>query len=245
MGRLPDLMRTLPVNLRWNAAYDNLEFVVLDYNSDDGLGSWIGANFGNYLDSGRVVYYRTEEPEHYSMTHSRNVAFKAATGDIVCNIDADNYTLNVAPSVDMRPAPCFAEHINALANAHGRRRIFGKDPRAMRGRLGFYRDEFIQLLGGYDEDLTGYGYDDHDLYQRALRLGLKFVAFDSTYYSRIHTPKKQRAVNMPDKQWRRTETNNRRLSEARIAAGMLTANHGRAWGKTRLKKNFSEWIDLA
>src|SRR5690348_9240554 len=68
MGRLHDLKRTLPVNLELNAKYDWVEFVILDYNSSDGLGDWIRTAMQPQLASGRVVYFRTDEPKHYSMT---------------------------------------------------------------------------------------------------------------------------------------------------------------------------------
>ena len=58
-----------------------------------------------------------------------------------------------------------------MANDCPKKVIFAKGKRAMHGRIGFYRKEFVDLLGGYDETLQGYGHDDHDLVQRAWKQG--------------------------------------------------------------------------
>ncbi|KKL80749.1 hypothetical protein LCGC14_2001600, partial [marine sediment metagenome] len=41
MGRLYNLKETLPKNIEANGEYPNVEFVILDYNSSDGLGDWV------------------------------------------------------------------------------------------------------------------------------------------------------------------------------------------------------------
>jgi hypothetical protein len=241
MGRLHDLEQTLPANLQLNAAYPAVEFVVLDYHSNDGLEKWMKRNMRAEIESGRVAYYRTTEPKFYSMTHSRNVAFKLATGDIVCNVDADNFTLD--PTAEP-PAMCFAERLNFLANQANRRVYFSKSVQLMRGRLGFFRDEFIHELGGYDEELTGYGRDDHDLRDRAANLGYLLMRFDGPYMYRLKTPDELKGANMQNKRWRQTEKQNARRSAANIAAGKLRANDGREWGKARVRKNFEQWIEI-
>ena len=40
MDRLHDLERTLPKNMEDNSDYPNMEYVVLDYNSQDSLEQW-------------------------------------------------------------------------------------------------------------------------------------------------------------------------------------------------------------
>lgn len=244
MGRLADLERTLPVNLELNAGYLDLEFVILDYNSPDGLQDWMRRTMKPHLDSGRVVYYRTEEPRFYSMTHSRNVAFKLASGDIVCNVDADNYTLDQRLSSEERPRACFAERLNYLANQLGRRVFFAKSRQLLRGRLGFFRREFMEELGGYDEGLLGYGRDDDDLRNRAWALGYTMMRFDGPYVDRIKTTREQKGALMADTNWRRTERDNAAKSAVNIAARRLQANVGKAWGRTVVRRNFEQWIEL-
>ena len=55
MGRLKHVKRTLPKNIEENKDYDNCEFVILDYNSPDGLANWIVDNFKEHLAEARVA----------------------------------------------------------------------------------------------------------------------------------------------------------------------------------------------
>ena len=83
MGRLHDLSKTLPQNIEDNSDYENLEFVIVDYNSPDKEGEWIKENYMDMIESGKLIYVRTDEPQYYSMSHSRNIGFKVATGEII------------------------------------------------------------------------------------------------------------------------------------------------------------------
>lgn len=233
MNRLHDLMQTLPKNISDNASYPHLEFVLLDYNSRDGLENWVTANLMEHIESGRLVYARTTEPQFYQMAHSRNVAFKLATGEIVCNVDADNWT-----------GPGFAEKLNRLANEQPTRAVFTKSRQLIRGRIAFYKHEWEHLLGGYDEDLRHYGFDDMDLMHRALLQGFTLMPFGGQYVSRISTPTEEKGANMEISEWRKTERLNRKISKAKIKNGDLKSNVGRPWGAAVLTKNFSERIVL-
>src|SRR5882724_5541287 len=73
MGRLHHLRQTLPANLEANAGLP-VQFVVLDYNSRDGLGDWMRSHFQAQTESGKVVYARTSEPRFFNMAHAKNLA---------------------------------------------------------------------------------------------------------------------------------------------------------------------------
>ena len=145
MNRLHDLMITLPVNIYHNRDYPNVEFVIVNYNSQDKLDEWMKGYMIIYIEAGILIYVHTTEPKFYSMSHSRNVAFKVATGEIVSNVDADNFT-----------GPGFAKILNLLAEVRPEKTVFTRDKTMTHGRLGFYKKEWLEL-GGYDEDLLGYG----------------------------------------------------------------------------------------
>ena len=232
MNRLDDLKRTLPKNIKDNADYPFLEFVVLDYNSSDGLAAWIRKEMMDHIKSGRLVYWRTDEPEYFDMSHSRNVAFKVAAGEIVNNVDADNFTNKG-----------FAIFINAMANQCPGNGIFAKSKQLLRGRLGFYRRDFIYILGGYDENLKGYGHDDADLMHRALELGFTLMCFRAPYSGCVLDHVKHQEGNYKEAWWD-TEGKNRLMSFANLIAGNWVANKGREWGKAKLTKNFEERITI-
>lgn len=240
MNRLYNLKETLPKNIKDNEEYPDLEFVILDYNSKDGLEKWMKENMMEHIETGRVVYYRTDEPKYFSMAHSRNIAFKVATGEIVNNLDADNYT--VSPP-DVVPKEILPFYLNRMANERSRKTIFAKGKRSMHGRIGFYKDEFIDELGGYDEGLLGYGHDDHDLVNRAWKLDYSMYWWGGKYCYRIKTSTEEKNSNM-ERKWRETEKENIKKSEKNIEARKYKANKGNHWGKATLIKNFKEEVKI-
>jgi len=240
MGRLYNLKDTLPRNIEENKAYPNVEFVILDYNSKDDLWQWMSKHMMDHILSGRVSYYRTTEPKYFSMAHSRNIAFKVAKGDIVNNLDADNFT--TCPEY-YKVKECLASYITSLANETPNKVIFAKGKKKMHGRIGFYKEEFINLLGGYDENLLGYGHDDHDLVQRAWKLDFAMSWWGGQYYSRIPTSRAEKDRNM-ERHWKETENENKVKSAANIAAKQFKANEGTHWGKATLIKNFHEIVEV-
>lgn len=242
MNRLHDLKETLYLNLESNKSYSNLEFVILDYNSTDGLGKWIKENMMEQIESGRMNYYRTEEPKYYSMSHSRNIAFKVAEGEIVNSLDVDNYTFDLTGK--LKPSECWASCINRIANQYPEKNIFAKSKQRKHGRIGFFKNEFIDTLGGYDEELEGYGWDDHDLVDRAILLGFSLRCWGgSNYFQRIWTGKKFKNANMR-RHYKETERENEIISKEKIVKGILKANEGKHWGKASLIKNFKEEVKI-
>ncbi len=184
-GRAHHLMKTLPANLAAEAGNPNVEFVILDYGSEDGLGEWIQQNFANELESGRIRYARTEQP-HFRMAHAKNMAHRVATGDILCNLDADNF---IAPDFSQWLGKQFAREPNAVVSAQRIGRwdlIKERGARVMRGlpatmevggiggRIAIRSENFYKL-GGYDEKIEGWGPDDLQFCLRARDAGLAQV----------------------------------------------------------------------
>ena len=223
MDRAHDLKKTLLKNIEDNADYPNIEFVILNYNSKDNLHKFMISNSLKYLNKmGIVKYLITKTPKYYSMSHSRNICFKNASGSIVTNVDADNYT-----------GKNFAHFLNNLAEICPENAFFAKGKRMIHGRIGMYKNEFIEI-GGYNEEFVGYGYDDHDLMIRAMSKGKKLMWWsgisEENFTERIKTPRSIVGQNMPNKNWRETEKNNKIISNNNISKGQLVANIGKNWG---------------
>lgn len=164
MDRLHHLQQTLPKNIMDNHSYGDVEFVVLDYNSKDGLEEWVQRDMAYYLKSGVLVYYKTKEPKYFLRSHSKNIAAKLATGAIACNIDADNYI-----------GKGFAEYVSqqfvkdkncylAVQRNSGKKDCYG--------RICTWKKDFMAITG-YDESMTDYGFEDFDLLNRLDMLGRK------------------------------------------------------------------------
>lgn len=165
MNRLIHLSQTLPANINDNRDYPELEFVILNYNSKDGMHDWIKTNMMPHIESGLLKYYITTEPEYFQLSHSKNIAMKLATGDIVCMIDADNYA-----------GPGYAAWINQVYMEHGDNTIVTTirptyiPYRDQGGKFAVSRSLLLQSRG-MDEKLEGYGVDDVDLLNRIEKLG--------------------------------------------------------------------------
>ena len=169
MNRLHHIKLTLPKNIEDNADYEEADFVLLDYNSTDGLEEWVKENCGQYLQTGKLKYYKTTEPSYFNRSHSRNMSFRFSEGEIICNVDADNYT-----------GKGFAAYINEefnnrkdffLAGSYNDEYAEYKDSF---GRFCAWRKDFFEV-GGYDEEMESYGHEDTDLYERLARSGKKEI----------------------------------------------------------------------
>ncbi len=185
-GRLPHLKQTLPANLAAEKDNPNVEFVVLDYGDegkDGNLGEWIKQTFPEELASGRLRYARYEAP-HFAMAHAKNMAHRLATGDIVCNVDADNF---IAPNFSPWLTQQFAYDRHAVVSvqmtkvaddlAHKFKRLVGRPAStigSIGGRLAIRRDDF-ERLGGYHEKYSAWGEEDVNLVLRARQAGLDMV----------------------------------------------------------------------
>jgi hypothetical protein len=234
MNRFHHLKRTLLPNLA-NIAYfgSKIEWVILNYNSQDGMNTGLRA-YTRFITSGHLSYYCTKEFPYFNHAHSKNLSHLLAGGDYVVNLDADNF-------VD-------------IAGINGILKLFNENPDAVLkgygGLVGLKRSHFLSL-GGYDEDLHGWGYEENDLITRARRLGLRHVKLNCLR-KRIEHSDRERFENFdpalleefeaqgPAGIKRKMETRNRGLSTTRTQEGKIRANEQRMFGKARVTKNFSD-----
>lgn len=222
MGRTEDLKKTLIQNIFDNEDYPNLEFVILNYNSMDDMDIFMTSNLiYPYVRNGRIKYLRTSVPKFYSTSHSRNIAFRNASNSIVINVDADNYT-----------GKGFANYINKLAHLCPQKALFAKGKYRTHGRIGMYKNEF-EKIGGYDEELIGYGWEDISLLIRTMNSNYKMMWWAGNqidFTTRIITPKSRVSEYMENTDWRTTEIVNKRITLDKIDKNDLIVNKNREWG---------------
>ena len=192
-GRVSHLRQTLPQNLIDNSFYPNSAFVVLNYNSPDGLDSYIKDNYAPEIEYGKLITYRFTEPTPFRMAHAKNLAHRlgiAEGADVLVNLDADNYT-----------GPNFASYIaNKLGNNPNSflwaKMKKGELPRGISGRIVVPKHEFLKV-GGYDETFSSWGPDDKDFNQRLQRLGIKGLEIDDIYLKAVNHNDKMRFSEYP------------------------------------------------
>lgn len=169
MNRTIHLKETFIRNIQDNMDYGNIEFILLDYGSRDDMYEWAQTALSSYINAGLVSYYRTTTPLFFHMSHSKNMAFRLGTGDILCGIDADNYT-----------GAGFAAYVNEQFNREGE--IFIAPPRIaadrkwwdVQGRVCVRKEDFHHLKG-YDEKVVEYGFEDQDFKSRLEAMGRKRI----------------------------------------------------------------------
>lgn len=170
MNRSWQLKYTLQRNIADSKSYPNLEFVLLNYNSQDDMDEWVKSNMQTFIDNGRLVYYRTDQPKVFNHSHAKNLAFKLASGDILCSINADHFT-----------GEGFAEFVNTqfidnedvvitpIVSRTSQQECVAKD---VLGKVCVSRNAFLSVKG-FDERMLSYGFEDLDFVNRLEMIGIK------------------------------------------------------------------------
>jgi hypothetical protein len=179
MNRLSHIQKTLEQNIISNYHPGEAEFVLLDYNSTDGLEEWV-KTLRSYIDSGILVYYRTTGPQHYHRSHSRNMVFRLSNAGIVCNLDADNFLGQGFAAYILNEFDKYREEKIFITSSYQDRNTFGR----FCARI----EDFLHVRG-YNELLSGYGAEDLDIFDRMLSSGV--------HQKEIHNPSFLKAIDHP------------------------------------------------
>jgi len=198
MNRLHQLRETLLRNLDDNKNYDNLEFIVLDYNSSDGMEEWAKENLKKFILSGRLKYYKTKIPFEFNHSHSKNIAFKLATGKIICNINADHFT-----------GFGFAKYVNRSFNLMNdivlttidfpKTKHSYRPPKDVFGKVCVKKEDFLKVKG-FDERMKGYGFEDWDFINRLEFTGVKRLLIENFSYLKFisHEEEERYSLNVQE-----------------------------------------------
>ena len=195
LNRSEDLQETLRLNM---GANPDAEFVVLDYGSTDYVLRWVGHELHRLPPVRRFAVYRLKEARGFNSAHSKNTVHRLATGDVLVNLDADNYT-----GEDY----CEALRNTARVRGHDFDHVNEGEPffivpknrlrtdelfAGAGGRIVVTRAAF-DLVRGYDESLEGYGYDDTEFAARLRNAGVHMLEIDRPESLRhIHTSEEKR-----------------------------------------------------
>ncbi len=169
MNRLFHLKETLPLNIEDTADLDR-EFIILNYNSKDRMNEYLWNHFQAEIKSGLIKLYHTKDPKFFQMSHSKNVGAKQATGDIIINLDADNFVVKGFPEWLIK---VFSKNPNSICRLNTEEL---KNGWSGAGKVAITKWNLLKLKG-YDEGMIGWGYEDRDLLRRAKEyLDLEYVS---------------------------------------------------------------------
>lgn len=183
MNRIDHLKSTLKVNLKDTKNDQNVEFVLLDYNSSDGMGEWVKNTLQSEIESGRLLYFRTEDPQEFSHSHSKNMAFKLASGDILCSINADHY-IGEGFSDYLRDKFGGNQPVFVSPQVPQNYKSAWRPPTDVFGKIALRKIDFKKTTG-FDERFKGYGFEDIDFVNRLSMLKVKRIVLDQDKYCRF------------------------------------------------------------
>ena len=156
-NRLWQLKQTLEHNLAFTKEGE-VELCILAYN-DLEVEPYLKENYPEYIVDGRLKVKSIQSRIPFSCGHVKNFSHDMGSGDILFNLDADNFICNAHEHLlKLKPYQVFKGKIRTMSGESG--------------RIGIYRKLYKQI-GGYDRN-AGTN-DDGEFISRCLRAGARLV----------------------------------------------------------------------
>lgn len=224
-NRIWQLCETLPKNLEDNKKLKStIEFILVDFDSTDGLSSWIKKEFKRELQEGYLRYYFTKNLRDWHASKAKNTSHLWSTGKFVVNLDCDNYTgINGGEFV----LDTFAKH-KAPIVLH---QFSGDWEDGSFGRISLSKEIFLSI-GGYDEAFEPMGWQDIDLMARLWTIGVEYLCIEDPKYNRAvkNTKIQSIAFSNSRKSYREMNTTNRKRSFENIMKSMSPVRNSGIFG---------------
>ena len=217
-NRFSFLEQTLRKNLDQNDPH-LCEFVLVDFGSEENVTDWIKTEFAHELGAGYLTCFEARGLGDWHASIAKNTVHLQASGDILVNLDCDNFT-GTDGAKFVRDQFLNTED-EIVFWQYSKKKLDGTF-----GRIGMTRRLFHEL-GGYDQNLLQMGYQDGDLKDRAMALGAKLVHDRSNQYNGAIKNDKFVPKEMS---WKQMNEQNERTSANNIRAGKLVANKGKRIG---------------
>ncbi len=209
------LKQTLAQNLRDNKHNQNVDFVLVDFNDNYSMVDWLKSEFKSQLADSQLKAYHSEEMSEWHASKAKNCAHMLAEGDILVNLDCDNFT---GPNGgDFVMAKFIEAEEELIFWQNSRKKLDGTY-----GRIAIANKTFHEL-GGYNEAFLSMGFQDGDLIKRAKVLGLKLCRDVNSKYNEAIQHEKFIPEDMT---WKRMNEHNEKKSKSDLKASKLVANDG-------------------
>lgn len=176
-----------------------LEILIVDYGDPGNAYRW--APLLHNLISGIHVLSDTSV---FRPSHARNIGGRLAWGDYLAFIDAD-VILKANFITSMIESMCYAGA--SLAICENGKEVIGSC---------IVTSKAYYAVRGYGEDLTDWGYQDHDFYQR-IRQKHNVITFSKDWISALPNTDIERAQNYSDRRINYTGDRNKKIARHRTS----------------------------
>jgi predicted glycosyltransferase involved in capsule biosynthesis len=207
MDRAPMLSLSL---VSWLRCKEVERFIIVDWSSRD-----LSDDLVAYLCSldGRVSFVRVAGKELFHMSGAFNFGVAHVRSEFVLKLDVDHVFNPYYNFFDVHKLGA-GEFITGDWQCFTLDNDFGF-LKCLNGLL-FAKVSDFRAVGGYNVELVGYGYEDHDLYHRLKASGLTHRFLDVRKFTVYHNPhgNEERVVNFVEKDISRSI-----LSNVKVAKG--------------------------
>lgn len=203
------------------------EWIIVNYNSTDDTHNFMMQKL--HTMNNRVVYVNEISGRKWHASVAKNVSHMNATGNILVNLDCDNFIGNSADII---------------------REKFSKGTQLLHMWSGVYFDgtygriaitkEIFHKLNGYDEKMYPMGAQDDDLKNRAIAFGARYEKCFSKEFTAIQNTKEDSVKNSNNlgMNWEQMQKLNKDIMKKNISNNTLVANmpDGMLKSKTEIYK---------
>ena len=255
MNRLPHLEHIYIDNIETALSVSSdIKFVLLNYNSQDGMHKWVRSELKKYIDKGIVKYLHTTKPTTFSQAITKNILTKHGLCDVVSLLDADNKLTSLYVETLLhcynQPDTYYADKRDWFSSKHDHRDaqnrliasskhllVHARERQHVSGRITCYKKDLLQI-GGYDESMTGWGYEEEDFmnrHQRYFNQPKKLLVADQYKQPKgfINLLLSTNHLNIPttSRPELQSRHENKMISQENIKNNILIANASKEWGE--------------
>lgn len=218
-NRFHQVSKTLLKNLSDNKELSNeIEFVLVDFDSDDNLKEWVFLNFKEELKTGYLKYFFSDKLPKWHCSVAKNLAHKYSNGKILVNLDCDNYVGQDG-----------AKFVLAQFDRYGEQLLLHQASGVLKdgsfGRIAVLA-KYFQAVGGYDETFHPMGYQDADLIHRLVKFGLKYISKGNLKFNLAIPNSKEEGIKFTEseKTYFQMNAENNQKSKFNIMRNKIKAN---------------------